>query len=180
MSPLLDNPDSVMTTVVVTVIICGSVAIYFFIHKLRLNHHTGEIYVLWYTFSLALCIASAAIIYVDHFNSALEETMREALYSLTSPAEELTLVVAAIVIAIVPQIISFLISGAFGCASRPRYVAAISEWLVYSVMKFGSVVAEVVLAELLFLKNNISPLAGLVLMLSDYFWRFLRRISCLN
>jgi hypothetical protein len=162
---LLDIYASREMIIAITFLILGPVGIYFFIASVLVKHAT-EIYILWYAFSLARCISSVAILYVNHSNLALDQTLRQVLSSLTDPDEEWALLAAAFAIAIFPQIISSAISGVFGCASPPRYVATLSRMLMLSVMKFGSVMAGIILAELLFLDNDNKIIISLALIAS--------------
>ena len=124
---------------------------------LRKEKHTAEINVIWYTFSLVFVIFWSLWAAVDlkiiepvwsPFSAAdgairqhAEPWTKQYFYELATDIlldwrGELLLVSSVLFIAIVPQLLTYILSGLSGCASIPKGVL-LFEWIaIWSLIKF--------------------------------------------
>lgn len=121
--------------------------------SMRKKHHT-HVYTLWYLFSLAFCVAiillfcSSSIVFSpqpqDNFI-----TKSAALFidMSTDLSGELYLIGILVALAVGPQVITYAISGLFGCGTPPIYMATITNWTVMGLGKFYATMAGVVTAQ---------------------------------
>jgi|SRR5208337_4258916 len=63
---------------------------------------------------------------------------------------EYYILIAIFVVLAVPQIISYLISGIFGCASRPLFISQITKFIMWSLIKAFAVISGISAANAIF------------------------------
>jgi hypothetical protein len=126
------------------------------------DQHSAHVYMIWYTYSLTLCVTSLVIftdpqiipglVDTDKIHlSSLEEGTRNLMKDLLDPPKELYLISAVLLVFVVPQLISFVLSGIFGCASTPKFISRVSTACVFSLVKFSCIVSAILSAEVLFM-----------------------------
>src|ERR1700732_3960548 len=110
----------------------------------------SELNVTWFAFSFALLIWWALQFILG---SGTIEPSKEKLYleitrsGLTDPIEELWLVGAVIFVAIVPQLLTYILSGLAGTASTPKLVWQFEKIAIWSLIKFLAVAGGITVAE---------------------------------
>jgi hypothetical protein len=124
------------------IIIVFSLTISFFsITRLRINH-SALIYTLWYIYSLTFCIG-LVIGYLNPQQIGVKDAQTSPLVmdayvlltSIFNIRDDLALVLFLVFITIAPQLITYVVSGLFGCAAAPRYVSIVVKYCVFSVVK---------------------------------------------
>jgi hypothetical protein len=103
--------------------------------------HARHVHILWYLFFLSFCLFSGSLLYL--YNNAVRDAGFVSVKQLTSLLHlfgdvegELYFVTAIIIVGIVPQLLSFIISGLFGCGSPPVLVSTITKLAIISLIKF--------------------------------------------
>jgi hypothetical protein len=146
---------------------------------LRPKGCTAEINVIWYAFSLVFviwwCLNSAIALniidlpWVDPAAKGLaKEAPSHGLYPapwtgryfyimaqqyLTDTEAELGLVASVIIVAIAPQLLTYILSGLSGCASTPRLVWQFEKIAIWSLIKFLAAFGGLFAAEALDVRN---------------------------
>jgi len=90
------------------------------------TYHPQHVFALWYAFSFGLCAVAVALVYCGNL-PAEDENDRIGYYGIllnygdyvTNVKDEFFIVAAFVVVTVVPQILSYVLSGIFGCASSP-------------------------------------------------------------
>jgi hypothetical protein len=132
--------------------------IWFVISQLRAKY-SSSVHVIWYLFSLALCAAFVAFPWaldagvIDTAGKPVKEAGKAfmSLLSFTLDLRADFWVLSALVFLIVgPQLLSYVLSGAFGCASRPRLVSYCVNFFAWGMAKSSAIAAGVLLASALF------------------------------
>jgi hypothetical protein len=110
-------------------------------------------------FSLTLCAVSLLFLYIYENALSIQSTPLAGLPGKIAVMfmgasmdvrEELYILGAVAVLFILPQILSYLISGVFGCGSPPILVATVSRIVTWSLIKFFCVVAGILSAQSIF------------------------------
>jgi hypothetical protein len=136
--------DAIFSTVSVC-LVCVS------IFSLR-QKHSDHVYMLWYTFCLTLCICTILFLALpglvtgftdDTGMNIVEKSSRTFLTVSKDLDGEVHLIAIILAILVLPQILSFIISGLFGCGVRPILVSRISEVATLSLVKFFCVLSGV-------------------------------------
>ena len=118
--------------------------------------HAQHVHTLWYVFSLTLCCVSVLFAYIYASATSIQSSLlggwtgklavlfmgasmdvREELYILGT--------VAALLIA--PQVLSYVLSGVFGCGSPPVLVATISRIVTWMLIKFFCILSGILVAQ---------------------------------
>ena len=130
---------------------CAVVAIAF----LR-KSHSGEVYLIWYvvSFFFVLFAGLDAIALRNNVTTtaicgSYEPTCKWVYGLFTDFDGEVELLIAIVALAIVPQILAYILSGFSGSASAPKFVSAITTYALWSLIKFGAAFAGILLAEAL-------------------------------
>jgi hypothetical protein len=150
---------------VVVLLMGGLPMIAWSIDLLRAARRIAEINVVWYTFSLVFVIfwclnlaAAWGFIELPRETHAglvdLEPWTRPYFYMkakdyLTDIKAELALIAAVIIIAILPQLMTYVVSGLSGCASTPRFVLQFEKIAIWSLIKFLAALGGFVTADAL-------------------------------
>jgi hypothetical protein len=116
------------------------------IFALRKNH-PNEIYVIWLFFSFFLAVSSNVAL-EDVFGAERREIVAYVLKYLIDGETEITIVLAIVSLVVLPQWMTYILSGVFGVASPPLFVSQITRLAIWSVVKFSAALAGVVLASL--------------------------------
>jgi hypothetical protein len=120
--------------------------------------HPGEVYGIWYFFSLLFLIFVALYILAEWLcKKEVTEVLGEFLApafkwvydALTNFQGELILVAAFVYVAIAPQVLTYLLSGFSGAASLPQFIQTIRWLAIWSVIKFMAGLAGILLADAL-------------------------------
>jgi hypothetical protein len=121
--------------------------------------HPDHVHTLWYIFSLTLCLVSLLFYYIFKNATSIQDTLLSGMpgkiavvFMNTSMdvREELYLLGALSALLILPQIMSYLISGIFGCGSPPILVSTISRIVTWSLIKFFCVLSGILAAQSIF------------------------------
>jgi hypothetical protein len=106
------------------------------------------IYSFFFLLFLALGIAAHKIgVGVTELCGSYSGTCKWIYNTLTNVEEEVLLVEIVLAAIIGPQILTYFISGLFGCASAPRFVSTASKIGTWSLIKFLAGLAGIILAE---------------------------------
>jgi hypothetical protein len=127
--------------------------IYASIYALRRNH-SGEVYVIWYAFSFFFVLFVGLTLIAIANNASVfdicgthKDTCQTAYDHMTDPKAEAVFLAALVFLAIVPQLLTYLISGLFGTASTPRYVKHVQAVVVWSAIKFLSSLGGIIVSQ---------------------------------
>jgi hypothetical protein len=128
-----------LTGLIALVVLCVSIII------LR-REHAHHVHNLWYIFFLTVICYSVLLIYL--FDTNGDHTSAMNLFDLYVPFAtdvkgEFYLVTGIVVLGILPQVISFIISGIFGCGSPPVLVSTITKITIFSLLKFLCILAGI-------------------------------------
>ena len=126
-----------LTGLIALVLLCVSIIV------LR-REHAHHVHNLWYIFFLTASCYSVLLLYL--FDTSSDHTSAMDLFTLYIPfvtdiKGELYLVTGIIIIGILPQVISFIISGIFGCGSPPMLISTITKITMFSLIKFFCILA---------------------------------------
>src|ERR1700726_2989847 len=128
--------DVVSTLLAVTLPFLGLVfvvALWLSIGSVR-REHPHHVHTLWYVFSLTLCSMSVLFFYIYENARSIQSTPlsglpgRIAVMLMNASMdvwEELYILMTFSALLILPQILSYLISGIFGCGSPPVLVSTV-------------------------------------------------------
>jgi hypothetical protein len=183
--------------------------------------HPHHIHTLWYTFSLTLCAVFILLTYA--YYTAAPSVSRGTIFSdmpplsglpgraalffmhtsMDSSVEILTLLTIGLLL-ILPQVMSYVISGLFGCASPPILVSTVSKIVTWSFIKFFCVLSGILAATLIaalcghappflhplrdatvrcvdaLLAISISFLTMAIYYKTDILYKFITRLPCLG
>jgi hypothetical protein len=118
--------------------------------------HPDHVHTLWYVFSLTLCAVSVLFFYIYENSRAIHSTPLGAMTGTIAVAfmqasmgvrEEIYILLTAGALLVLPQILSYLISGIFGCGSPPILVSAVSRVVTWSLIKFFCVFSRILTAQ---------------------------------
>ncbi|MDP5131742.1 MAG: hypothetical protein NWQ54_12725 [Paraglaciecola sp.] len=119
----------------------------------------GDVRIVWYLFSLTIVISSIVGLWaidsgaIDSRGSFIGETGGFINKLITATLDidlSLTIVVTVLALILVPQILTYILSGIFGIAKSPEYVSQSITFLVWSMIKTFIVVSGVLLTILIF------------------------------
>jgi hypothetical protein len=155
---------------------------------LKLADQNGtDVRVVWYLFSLAVvatCITAAwassvgAIDDKGVFQGELGAAVNALLKFMLDIDADLKIFSSILAIVLLPQIVSYVLSGLFGCASAPIFVGGAIRFFIWGIVKSFVVAAGIVLSVALYgyfsnwngwgVKGaaSMSSMSGLLLMLS--------------
>ena len=119
------------------------VVLVFFIWLLR-RSSSRQIYVIWYIFSFCFVLFSSLFFTIyfaeTHANTALAKWAAKLVATLSQymldVGAELELVLAVVGLVVLPQLMTYFLSGLSGSASRPVFVARIVDMSIWSLIKF--------------------------------------------
>jgi len=116
--------------------------------------HAAAVHVVWYLFSLSTCAAAIAFYWV-HSAGAIDakgqpagDMGRTFLRFLTFTLDlntDLVGLTALVGLIVLPQFISYVLSGVFGCASRPRLVTYSVHFFSWGLAKSLAIASGVLL-----------------------------------
>ncbi|WP_144161517.1 hypothetical protein [Paraburkholderia sp. BCC1885] len=116
--------------------------------------HSVAVYVLWYFFSLSLVLtillkcAASGEGWVDGKGVATGSIGKSILWlsaKVFDLPDEFNLFVGVAAALVAPQIIAYLLSGAFGCAAAPKWVLSVTRTVCYMMAKSFIVAAGVLI-----------------------------------
>jgi hypothetical protein len=109
-----------------------------------------QVHTLWFLFSLSTCLSIVFLMYrQDISETTVSAWAINAFFDMTTNTKaELQLISAVLLITVVPQFMSYLLAGAFGCGSRPVFVSSISKLAALSLIKFFCIMAGVLTARI--------------------------------
>ncbi len=123
------------------------------IYLLRERHSTA-IYTVWYVYSLFFVlffgvhyIAADQHVSLVKICGSYEVTCASIYNALTNVDDELSLIAITIALLVVPQVLTYVLSGLSGSASAPRFVLIIERVAAWSFIKFSAGVAGILTAE---------------------------------
>jgi hypothetical protein len=120
--------------------------------------HPGHVFTIWYAFWLMLTLFSALFYYVwAHARSIAGSALSGSSFlggviiwfqgaSMDFP-DEASLIVSIYVAVLLPQFMSYLVSGIFGCANRLILVEWITAVITWLVIKFLAVLSGILMAQ---------------------------------
>lgn len=118
--------------------------------------HPDHVHTLWYVFSLTLCSVSVLFFYIYENSRAIQSTPLGGMAGTIAVTfmkasmdvrEEIYILLTAGALLILPQILSYLISGIFGCGSPPILVSTVSRLVSWSLIKFFCVLSGILAAQ---------------------------------
>lgn len=137
---------------VLVVVLCAAIA-------MVRRDHPHHVHTLWYLFSLTLCSVSVLFLYIYKNAVSIQNTPlsgmpgRVAVMFLGASMdvrEELLILGTFAALFILPQILSYFISGVFGCGSPPILVSTVSRIVIWSLVKFFCVLSGILAAQSIF------------------------------
>jgi len=117
--------------------------------------HPHHIHTLWYIFSLTLCAVSVLFLYI-YANKNVQGTLLDGatgqiavifMNASMDVREEIYILIVILALFVLPQILSYGISGTFGCGSPPIFVSTISRIVTWSLIKFFAVLSGILAAQ---------------------------------
>ena len=123
------------------------------------REHPHHVHTLWYIFSLTICIVSVLFFYIFKNAGSIQNSLlggvpgAAAVIFMNASMDvrgEIYILLALIALFILPQIMSYLISGIFGCGSWPVLVSTISRIATWSFIKFLCVLSGILAAQSIF------------------------------
>jgi hypothetical protein len=126
------------------------------------NEPPAHVHQIWYLFSLALCVASIVYALIPSVVPGLNDPSTFHPAGLHEKIEKIILdesinvngefgligIMAAVLV--LPQIMSFLLAGLFGCGAFPLFVERISVTATLSLVKFFSVMSGLTAAQVIY------------------------------
>jgi hypothetical protein len=107
------------------------------------RNHAAEIYVIWYLNSFFFVLFFGMGVIAEKKNKRLEEvcgayesTCKTIYDYLTNIVDEVIIVAVFTGLALLPQILTYLLSGVYGIASTPKFASQIQKIAVWSLVKF--------------------------------------------
>jgi hypothetical protein len=106
--------------------------------------HDNDIRVIFYFFSLSLVISMIIIIWAVNsgaisnkgdFSGDIGQYLDKLLKFMLDLKTDVLSMAAIFIIITIPQAISYILSGLFGCASNPKYISASFSFLIWGVVK---------------------------------------------
>jgi hypothetical protein len=117
--------------------------------------HPQHIYVIWFVFSLSFVAFFFLYLVAAHYQVKPEELFGEwakgilvTVFSFMRDGEaEIKLVLAFVGIVVLPQALTYLLSGLSGSASPPVFVSQTADLATWSLVKFSAGLAGILLAD---------------------------------
>lgn len=157
----IESSAALMNGLSIAGTLASLLALYVLISLVRRNH-PFHVQTLWYVFFLTLCIALPYYVYyvssgqlmhdvmTPAANRTLMQEARSFVYeALTNPKGDVYFALGLLYIAIVPQIFSFVISGVFGCGSRPILVLEITKFAILGLVKSFCCLSAILAAQVI-------------------------------
>lgn len=140
--------ESGIIVFVIVMVLWGSIA------GLR-HEHAGEIYLIWYLFSLFFCIflllhlvaVGSGVDLALALGPQWEAPLRFVYDCLTDLAGELAIVGSLLAVSIGPQLMAYILSGVSGSARPPQFVREITHYAILSLVKFLAVWSSIILSD---------------------------------
>jgi hypothetical protein len=117
------------------------------------RNHPGEVYAIWYAWSFFFILFLGLGFIANSNNISIVDvcgTRKDACSSiyktLTDIGEELEFLTTIVTLALVPQLLTYLISGLFGTASAPRFVQQTQMIAVWGMIKFLAALGGILMA----------------------------------
>ena len=108
------------------------------------DNHDSDIRVICYFFSLSFVVSMLVLflaVYAEaikpsgEFNGEMGSYLNEVLNFMLDLKTDVIFITSLFIIILVPQIISYGLSGLFGCAKKPRFVSASFDLLIWGIIK---------------------------------------------
>ena len=131
----------------------------YYVNSVLSHKYGSDIRLVWYFFSLSLvttfiiaCWATdkGAISYDGKFNGSQGASLKKLLEVMLDINFDLKIIYTIILLIVLPQLFSYILSGLFGCASAPRFIKGSFNILVLGVVKTFSVTSGIVISLFLF------------------------------
>lgn len=122
--------------------------------KLAKGHHGTDVRVVWYLFSLAVVVTWIAAAWASScgaidsqggFQGEVGASLHALLKYMLDLDTDLKIFSALLAITLLPQLVSYLLSGPFGCASAPIFVGKAIQFFIWSIVKSFVVAAGIIL-----------------------------------
>jgi hypothetical protein len=134
------------------------------IFALRKNH-VHEIYVIWLFFSfffvlfffLHVLAAESHVELEGVFGPSEKATFTAVLGYLRDGEAEIKMVLAIVGLVVLPQWMTYILSGLSGAASPPLFVSQITSLAIWSLVKFSAALAGILMAELTAMWWTVDP-----------------------
>lgn len=135
-------------------LLCGLVVATLYLRR----KHPGHVFTIWYAFWLMLILFSGLFYYVW----ANERSIPGSMLSGSSPVggfivwfqktsmdfhDERYLIASIYIVVVLPQVLSYLVSGIFGCANRLVLVEWITAAVTWLLIKFLAVLSGILMAQ---------------------------------
>lgn len=117
--------------------------------------HGSDIRLVWYFFSLSLVVSCgivwwginmSAINVEGNFQGSAGETIHKILEFMLDLNTDIQILCAIVALITLPQILNYLLSGIFGCASTPLLVEESVSFLIWSLVKLFAVTAGILVS----------------------------------
>jgi hypothetical protein len=137
------------------------------------ERHANHVYTLWFTFFFMVGCGFAIYVYLDKVKlidldfSTLELKVGHSVevgflagalgwYLRTSIdlMDEVSFLFILVIAVVLPQILSFLISGLFGCGRSPIFVSSVTRFAFLSLIKLFCILSALSISEYLFILYN--------------------------
>ena len=116
--------------------------------------YSGEIYFIWYVASFFFVLFCLLQVIALNRGGQLTEVCRshredcQAIYEyLTDPWGEVAFIVISFILVVVPQCLTYFLSGLSGSASPPRLMSQFGRLAVWSLVKFAAAYSGIVAAQ---------------------------------
>lgn len=151
---ILHSPPSSSQYTAIVLLFCGAVIAHAFSIWVLRKSKSHQIYVIWYMFSLFFVLFSMLYAYARASSAALEDAFgseggrlfKKAYEYLTDLNGEVQMVLIFFGLAVVPQCLTYVLSGLSGSASPPKFVLQVTDVAIWSLVKFLAALSGIVLA----------------------------------
>ena len=144
-----------MKIILIALLLLFALVIVYYSASQLSRRYGGDIRVVWYFFSLSFVSTSGiawwgikigALDERGAFQGNTGEVINKLLSFMLDINTDLYIIFAIVVLVIIPQLFSYILSGLFGCATAPMLMAGSLRFLVWGVTKSFVVVAGVLLS----------------------------------
>jgi hypothetical protein len=117
------------------------------------QNHGRDIRIVWYLFSLALVLTSIIILWaigikaIDEngiFHGDIGILMHKLFAFMLDLDTDLKIFFTILVVIILPQVISYFLSGLYGCATSPILIEQSIDFFVFSIIKSLSIASGII------------------------------------
>jgi hypothetical protein len=131
-----------------------SLGLWLLIRLLRVKYATS-VQVIWYLFALTFHVSllflwwATAILAIDskgNPNGAMGAFVMSLMKAMLDLKTDVQVMGALASLVVLPQVVSYILSALFGCASRPKMVAVTADWLSWGVTKSFAVTSAILAA----------------------------------